>query len=832
MIYWSDEPAMSQPTTANENQLGINSPGYEEHSLPEAAPLYRPADGWNYKDVLVILLLAFLVILFHWRLLAINPAERMSYAPGDFQAHFWAFSTFEARELSQNRLPLWNPYTYGGSPFWADAQSGPLYPPSLATSAVSGLTGGFSLFVLEIEAIVHFWLGGCFIYLFVKRLARRRWAALISALVFTFSGYLTGYPSQQLAVLLTDIWLPLILYFLDKGLIDRNIVPAALKPHSDRLNLSLAALSWGIALLAGHPQSAFIIGLITLTYALFLILKYRNPAIAGSGMRLKTAASRLFSVILVLAAGCGLAAVQLLPAAEYTRLSVRAAGNFMDMSGGFPLYDVLQVLFPGVLSHYSPLYIGLIPSLLAVWATVAGKNPEKYYWLGLIVFGVLISFGRKTILYPLLFETIPGFSLFRGQERWAFAIVFALAILVGLGLAQLQLPTPSGAAPGHWLRSLAGLIAVPSLFERMTTFALLGFIAMDGVFFYLLNGAGWDSRSPFYTLLGNSCLITLFLFAFYLAMLLQPQKSEQLAAPAKQLPIAFIAMLIIFDLFTFNWQTNLTPQRPEWHTAMPAIIAKIKEDAALAPGQLFRVQNEYKVWANYGMAFEVEDLWGESPLRLQVYDKIYKSIRMERIWELLNVKYVITWRKELYAPSDIIFQEQDAGGNELTYLHRLKTPAPRAWMVHKLEQAADKKLLKRLDADSFHPLEKALLSDAIIANWPMASTSEREEITFSLRLPGQLRLTADVRAPGMLILSEVSYPGWKAFIDGQPADILTVDALLRGLPLSAGRHTVELKFEPLSLYAGTLISLSSLLSILIAALLSTHRHSAGNVPTT
>jgi len=92
------------------------------------------------------------------------------------------------------------------SPFPGDAQSAIFYPLSLVTLLLS-LPQGFSLFALELEAIFHFFLAGLFTYLLAKRLLRDRRAALISSLVFTFGGYLTSYPSQQLAILEADVWL-------------------------------------------------------------------------------------------------------------------------------------------------------------------------------------------------------------------------------------------------------------------------------------------------------------------------------------------------------------------------------------------------------------------------------------------------------------------------------------------------------------------------------------------------------------------------------------------------------------------------------------------------
>ncbi len=256
---------------------------------------------WTRDDSLNLLLFALLIALFYWRILTPNLADRQSFPPGDFRDQFWAFTTYEVRELSAGRLPLWNPYTYSGAPFWADVQSAVFYPPSVLTLILSA-PWGFSLFALEIEAIVHFWLGATFMYLFMRQLTQQRpaWlgatfmylfmrqltqqrpAAVLSALTFTFSGYLTGYPSQQLAVLESVIWLPLMLYFIQRSASQpvSNQQSATtshfsfLTSHFSFLTSHLSLLtshfsllisiSWSMCLLAGHPQSAFIVAIISL----------------------------------------------------------------------------------------------------------------------------------------------------------------------------------------------------------------------------------------------------------------------------------------------------------------------------------------------------------------------------------------------------------------------------------------------------------------------------------------------------------------------------------------------------------------------------------------
>src|SRR5207247_11003215 len=61
------------------------------------------------------------------------------------------------------------------------------------------------------------------------------------------------------------------------------------------------------------------------------------------------------------------------------------------------------------------------------------------------------------------------------------------------------------------------------------------------------------------------------------------------------------------------------------------------------------------------------------------------------------------------------------------------------------------------------------------------------------------RQVADVRADrdGVLVVSDAWAPGWQARVDGRRVDVRRVDYLFRGVPVRAGRHTVEFAYRPL-----------------------------------
>jgi hypothetical protein len=247
---------------------------------------------------------------------------------------------------------------------------------------------------------------------------------------------------------------------------------------------------------------------------------------------------------------------------------------------------------------------------------------------------------------------------------------------------------------------------------------------------------------------------------------------------------------------------------------VPAVVQAIRQDAA--PGEVFRVYNEYRIYENYGVPYALEDAWGASPLRLARYDELYRSLRMERVWQLLNVKYVITWRQELYVPSDIIYQE--AAGEEVTYVHRLEQVAPRAWWVYRAQEVSEDETLPRLDAFDFDPAGAALLLPGDSTSLASPPDAQHGQVHIVSSTPGMLRLDTTTPTDGLLMLSEIHYPGWRAAVDGQRVPILRADYILRGVPVPAGGHRVELVYRPLTFIWGAAISGITLLAVILAGL--------------
>jgi hypothetical protein len=727
------------------------------------------------SQILAALLLAGLCLLFFWRIITPSVEDRGYFPSGDFVDQFYVFRVFEARHLLAGHLPLWNPYTYSGHPFLADIQSAVFYPPGLLTIFLSG-PWGFPLYALELEAIGHVFLAGLFTYLFARRLLRADFPALVTAVTFAFGGYLASYPIQQLAILEVQVWLPLILLLL-------TVTWDRWQERRQSRGAVWAGLALGVSLLAGHPQSSMYVLYIAAAYWGFLTYE---------GRKRLGAKAALFGLFLL--TGLGVAAVQLVPGLEFMLLSTRAGGTYQEMAHGFPLHDILQVALPGILSQWSPLYVGILPLLLASLGVYLVRRRMVVFWVAVALAALLLSLGGGTFLYSVFYLLVPGFGIFRSQERAAFAFSFAMAVLAGYG-AQVVV--------GPWAQRTRELIEA----------GLWGVVAAVGASMGLMLAflwgwlrAGLAVDSPFGPMLNRAVLLVVFLLLG--AACLYARRRELTSAVGL---MAVVLVVIIFDLFTVNWQNNFQAANPLQDYGPKALLTPIQADDAAG-----RVYNEWRLPGNYGMYYEIEDTGGASPLRIAWYDELLEGVPVERLWELTGVEYAITWRGTLAVASQRVYEE--SAGQDSTYLHRLAEQYPRAYVVHQAEVLGEPETLERLTDAAFDPLETVVLTEKpalAMGGGSSAAGSTARVVSYG---PSRIVVDVDAVGDGILVMSEVFYPGWRAHVDGNPTQIHRANHAFRAVEVEAGSHRVELAYEPLSLKLGSVVSLASLVLIVAVAI--------------
>jgi len=749
------------------------------------------------NDLAALGLLIALVLLFFWRILTPRPEDRAVFPPGDFTDQFWAFRMYTARAFAEGRLPLWSDNFYSGHPFLADVQSAIFYPISLAwTLIVVALRGAnFTLLDLELEAIFHFILAGAFTYLFARRVMGTRVAALVSALTFTFGGYLTSYPTQQLAILETATWLPLALLLLDLA-IERGI----------RYYIA-AGIVLGIAALAGHPQTFLFVVYACVIYFGYCVLRIAyftqhtlrlTPHVSrftSHVSRLTFHVSRLtphvsrFALSLIIAAG--IAAAQWVPTLEYQMISTRAAMSWAEAARGFPTLDPLQMILPGFVSAFqSPLYVGILPLWLALFALWDNRSREKIFWAFLALGSLLVAFGFYVFAYAVFYLIVPGWALFRGQERLALVISFALAILAGYGWRALHASFDVKRARRAWALLPAGIV-IGLMF--VCTLYISGTLRPSGRVAFL------GDRAALVTLL------------FVLASVLIAWRVRSPSSSVSLFAASSIA-LIVFDLFSINTQAyNATPLERYPRTAL---LQTIQQERGV-----FRVVDEGKLPGHFGIAYDLEEIGGISPLKIAHYDFLRENLPAEKLWQLLNVRYVITGRVGL-PNAERVTSEGD------THLLRLNETRARAWFVAEaIPNANDAEVLAAMSTNSFDAARVVYLADASLgARAPVISRIAESSAEFQHITPEHARVQVATPSAGWLVVSaNYHYPGWRARVDGIETPIVRANIALSAVPLDAGARQVEFVFEPWSVKIGLGITLATLVLLVLAGMVARFR---------
>jgi hypothetical protein len=508
----------------------------------------------------------------------------------------------------------------------------------------------------------------------------------------------------------------------------------------------------------------------------------------------------------------GLSAAQLWPSLEFTGLSVRANVDYAFVSGGLPPQDSWQILLPGVLTQFSPLYVGVIGLGLAglsvgAWNGRIGHRPSLIFFAGLALVGLLLAYGDNSFLYPIFYRLAPGWGLFRGQERAALWVTLGLSVLVGYGAAAI--PT----------------LALP-IRQRLALIYLLVVAAGVYSFGLLWQLGGHSAISPARYLL--IAFVTLALAAALVVLLRLPGWSRRRAV--------WVTVLALLNLLWANGGTNLDRFGPLRKTILAPEVAAIEqavgEQADTNLGLPGRTYNEFRVYEDYGMRSHLEDVWGSSPLRLARYARLFDNFPLDRLWRLTGVEHLLTWRRELFEPSTLLAEFPQT--TDATYLHRLREPNPRAWLTSQVQPVDDDDAVRLLADHSFDLERIALMPVDTLAEPTSGEATGPYELRLERLALNRLRVNVTSEHGGLVVISENWLPGWhvrNATCNGEtsacslaptPLAGLTTfqpyrtDLTLVGVVIPAGAVQFELRYWPASVGNGLWISVGSAALLLVA----------------
>lgn len=713
---------------------------------------------------------------------------------GDLAGFLYPLYNHTVDSLRAGRIPLWNPFLYSGSPFLADIQTAVLYPLTLLQAV---LPGPVDYRRLEILSIFHFWLAGALTYALLRvwfRPALSRWAALLGALAFPLSDlFFTHFGNLNLIA--SAAWLPLILLGARLGGVPGVVIGggalalSALAGHTQPLMHSLLALA--------------VYGAFSLAVAAWAAWRKRDPAdLAGWGLPGapttpgQAARVTLATLLGITALGLGLAALTVLPAYELTGLTRRASFTYADAAlYSLPVEGVVGMVAPhlhgrgpgGFWADWPRVevgYVGVLTLLLAAVGLTRGRR--AVFWAALALLGLLLALGPATPVHEWFYRYVPGMAQLRAPARLILLVDMGLASLAALGLDTLL------RAPRRVYAWLATGVAL-----ALVVWLLIAWQALPA-----LGRPNATQLAAAQRALGQAVLLLGAGVALVALAVWGRLRGAWLGGLA--------VLLLAADLVMQGYGVDVGTADPTANYDHPAAVDFLKRDASQ-----YRIEvrpESWGAWApNLSLLRGIEDVGGiYNPLQVADYQLYFESLtdRASHLYDFLNAKYVIG-PKDFALPWDRFAPVFDADPQVNIYLN--KAALPRAQVVYRSQVIADSAAqFAALHAAGFDPTREVILGggDAL------AGSSDGGAVTFADYQPERIVVDVEAAADGYVVFSEVTYPGWRATVDGAPAPIERANFAFRAVRVATGTHRVELLFEPTTWRLGLGISAVSLLALI------------------
>ena len=553
----------------------------------------------------------------------------------------------------------------------------------------------------------------------------------------------------------------------------------------------------------------------------------------------------------ILVFGFGLAAAGVIPRLEYSALSNLAGGYpgaetgaGAEQAGGWSVSDWGLLLEPGYYWYagMAVLALALLGPLLARWRFAVP------YFAALSLCALVLSGQGPTPLHSV-FYLLPLFDQLHPHRPERVMLVFYLGVSLLAGGALNVLGERAARKP-----LLLVLPAVAALL--LASVSIL--IALTGVPENTAEAGAWEALFKNGVPIPVGPLLGLILVAVLVAAYaLIPARF----AAWRGLASALLILVMFADLLTAN-RDAIAEQSyvvrkinlAEHYSSSGAgrfLQSRIEEeqfryvgyDPRYANGGTFQFLIRFtdpNVRAlemnNRAMLVGLQNVQGYSAIHIARYDEYMRALNggyeqnyhytdvIEKgldspLLDLLGVRYII-------APADTPPESQPGLQRVVRVQHPTvyeddqskvlenREALPRAWIVHSARQVGSKEeALDLLSVGQLDPKETALLEEEPPEmSQPDDASDDRASITEYAA--NRIELETATGAPGLLVLSEVYYPAWKAYVDGQPAPVYLADHLLRSVPVPEGEHTVELRYESWTLRVGIAISLVTLATLI------------------
>lgn len=779
------------------------------------------------------------------------------------------FVPFQARlrdYLHAGELPLWNPYQGLGEPFAAQGDGNPYFPFEIVRALLPYSLGNFVTFF-------EYYLAAVFLYLFLRGLGLSEYAAIFGGISYVLSGALSLHIARpniadQLCMIPVLFWaaaramrrgsaVRYVIFALVAGLhllggfVQIAMISALV------LVAFCAAYAW--TLTSGPRRWARA----TLTASVVFML--------GNGLAAFYLLPQLEAARITFNKNNELLAFLPMPYANITAF-------FFPMLFGPFFQSWVPIGYPEGVDWnnlYAYAGIGLLLLPMVGWVATRQGNPSQRLFLGFFAVAAAVLLLRF-VSFPLVsgIDVLPGLGRQSPKHSLGLA-VFCLAVAAAVAVdhvhaaprararwpvALVLVGATSSALTvigkgGGWAAanvSVAPLYVLTTLFVLVALLVALwsgrrwGRLSDDGAKILLIAAVGGELSV--YIPLGNGSSDVLYarlgVFALILGSGLLWALSWRWAAGG-----TFAAALVGYSLVIVMPPVGLPRQ---FDMDVPPPFMRWLEATA---GSAYR---SFGIPPDFSSLGSVQDISTVGPLAPRDFERFvglvsspgvssfYRSsstfmlttvpeepynldhdyLAARPIFDWLGVRYLVLDRGYFHpggrtddqallaaAPATRVVYEDSA-----VRVLESETAQPKAFFSSAVEiypdQAAIWRDLKGHPEEIFGPLKVEAGAVPRLPATPPGSAAKSVPVQVAAYRPNAVRLVLDAPSAGIVVLKDSFFPGWRAVVNGTPADVVRVDGLVRGVVLpEAGHYEVQLLYTPDSFVQG--LWLSGLVALLL-----------------
>ena len=500
------------------------------------------------------------------------------------------------------------------------------------------------------------------------------------------------------------------------------------------------------------------------------------------------------------------------------------------------LYSQLTQYFGDQPMTSGPVYVGAFVLMLFILGCFIVKGPMKWALLGATIFSILLSWGKNFMgLTDFFIDYIPMYNKFRAVSSILVIAEFTIPLLAILTLKEILTKPELLKEKLKYIYISFGLTGGLALLFAIAPRLFFPTYIPGNEMAALQNALPADQLSP---IIANLEEMRVHLFtsdawrSFFIVtigtLLLLAYNAKKLKATWT---VAALALLSLGDMWSVN-KRYLYDEQFIPKSEQTATFRKTQTDELILQDPSL----DYRVLNFAGNTFEENNTsyWHKSVGG-------YHAAKLRRYQEMIDHHIA----KEMQAA----YQEVATAGGQMDSVNAAKFPVlnmlntkyfifpagqqgqtvpienpytfGNAWFIDKIQYVNNAN--EEIDAIGQVDLQQTAIVDSKFKEALKGVNEGYKDSLSTIRLtnyePNQLVYETSSPQDGIVVFSEIYYPGWTATIDGKPADIARADYILRAMNVPAGKHTIEMRFDPQSLHITEGIAYGAMALLLVGVII-------------